>query len=70
MSDDLTPKPDHKFAFGLWTIGNLGRDPFGEATRPPIDPVDFIRGLAEIGAAKVGVPEAVVAFPRTLEVSL
>ena len=39
-----------KFAFGLWTIGNLGRDPFGDATRPPIDPVDFVRGLAEIGA--------------------
>ena len=50
MSDSLTPKPEHKFAFGLWTIGNLGRDPFGDATRPPIDPVDFIRGLAEIGA--------------------
>ena len=27
MSDSLTPKPEHKFAFGLWTIGNLGRDP-------------------------------------------
>jgi xylose isomerase len=39
-----------KFAFGLWTIGNRGRDPFGDATRPPIDPVDFVRGLAEIGA--------------------
>ena len=50
VSDDLSPKPEHKFAFGLWTIGNVGRDPFGEATRPPIDPVDFIRGLAEIGA--------------------
>lgn len=50
MSDDLTPKPEHKFAFGLWTIGHPGRDPFGDATRPPIDPVDFIRGLADIGA--------------------
>jgi xylose isomerase len=50
MSDDLTPKPEHKFAFGLWTIGHPGRDPFGDSTRPPIDPVDFIRGLAEIGA--------------------
>ena len=48
--DDLTPKPEHKFAFGLWTIGHPGSDPFGDATRPPIDPVDFIRGLAEIGA--------------------
>lgn len=50
MSDDLTPKPEHKFAFGLWTIAHPGSDPFGDATRPPIDPVDFIRGLAEIGA--------------------
>lgn len=50
MSDELQPKPEDRFAFGLWTIGHSGRDPFGEATRPPIDPVDFIRGLAEIGA--------------------
>jgi len=48
--DELEPKPEHKFAFGLWTIGHSGRDPFGDATRPPIDPVDFIRGLADIGA--------------------
>lgn len=41
---------DTKFAFGLWTIGHIGRDPFGDATRPSIDPVDFIRGLANIGA--------------------
>ena len=47
---DLQPKPEHKFAFGLWTIGHVGRDPFGDATRPPIDSLDFIRGLAEIGA--------------------
>ncbi|MDD2858321.1 MAG: xylose isomerase [Candidatus Nanopelagicales bacterium] len=50
MIDELEPKPEHKFAFGLWTIGHSGRDPFGDATRPPIDPVDFIRGLADIGA--------------------
>jgi len=47
---DLTPKPEHKFAFGMWTIGNLGRDPFGEATRPVIPAGDFVRGLADIGA--------------------
>ena len=50
MSDGLTPRPEHKFSFGLWTIGHPGRDPFGDATRPPIDPVDFVRGLADIGA--------------------
>jgi xylose isomerase len=46
----LDPTPEHRFAFGLWTIGHPGRDPFGDATRPPIDPVDFVRGLADIGA--------------------
>ena len=50
MPDEFSPKPEDKFAFGLWTIGHIGRDPFGDATRPSIDPVDFIRGLADIGA--------------------
>ena len=50
MTDELQPKPEDRFAFGLWTIGHIGRDPFGDATRPSIDPVDFIRGLADIGA--------------------
>lgn len=47
---DLTPTPEDKFAFGLWTIGHSGRDPFGEATRPPVPTADFLRGLADIGA--------------------
>jgi xylose isomerase len=47
---DLTPKPEHKFTFGLWTVGNPGRDPFGEPTRPPLDPVDSVERLAELGA--------------------
>jgi xylose isomerase len=38
------------FTFGLWTVGNRGRDPFGEPTRPPIDPVTIVHKLAEIGA--------------------
>ena len=49
-STRLTPVPDDKFAFGLWTIGHPGRDPFGDATRPPISTADFVRGLADIGA--------------------
>lgn len=44
------PTPQDRFAFGLWTIGHPGRDPFGESTRPPIDSADFVRGLADIGA--------------------
>ena len=33
-SDALTPRPEHHFTFGLWTVGNPGRDPFGEPVRP------------------------------------
>ena len=33
-----TPKPEHKFTFGLWTVGNRGRDPFGDFVRPILDP--------------------------------
>ena len=50
MSDALTPTPENKFAFGLWTIGHPGRDPFGDSTRPPVSTADFLRGLADIGA--------------------
>ena len=39
-----------RFTFGLWTVGNPGRDPFGEPTRPLRDPVDTVHGLADIGA--------------------
>ncbi len=45
-----TPKPEDKFTFGLWTVGNIGRDPFGEPTRPAIPPDDLVRLLAEVGA--------------------
>jgi xylose isomerase len=46
----LQPAPSHKFTFGLWTVGNRGRDPFGEFVRPPLDPVDAVRNLAKLGA--------------------
>jgi xylose isomerase len=48
--DALTPRPEHRFTFGLWTVGNPGRDPFGGPTRPPLDPVVSVRRLAELGA--------------------
>jgi xylose isomerase len=44
------PNADYKFTFGLWTVGNVGRDPFGEATRSPLGPVASVRLLAEAGA--------------------
>ncbi|GGP08964.1 xylose isomerase [Nonomuraea glycinis] len=50
MTDSLTPRPEHKFTFGLWTVGWQGRDPFGDATRPALDPVESVNKLAELGA--------------------
>lgn len=44
------PLPEHKFSFGLWTVGNRGRDPFGDAVRDTISPVDIVSLLAEVGA--------------------
>jgi xylose isomerase len=44
------PQPEHKFTFGLWTVGNRGRDPFGDFVRPPISPVAIVAMLAEVGA--------------------
>ncbi len=49
-NDSYQPKPEHKFSFGLWTIGNRGRDPFGDAVRPTISPVDIVKLLGEVGA--------------------
>jgi xylose isomerase len=50
MSTRFEPKPEHKFSFGLWTVGNRGRDPFGEAVRDTLTPVDAVKLLAEVGA--------------------
>jgi xylose isomerase len=44
------PRPEHKFSFGLWTVGNRGRDPFGDAVRPALSPVEAVRLLARVGA--------------------
>jgi len=46
----LTPRPEDRFSFGLWTVGWQARDPFGDATRPAIDPVETVHRLAELGA--------------------
>src|SRR3954447_24260513 len=46
----ITPRREHRFTFGLWTVGNPGRDPFGEPTRAPVDPVDTVHRLADLGA--------------------
>ena len=49
-SDPYTPTPDDHFTFGLWTVGNPGRDPFGNEVRAPLDPVDTVHHLADLGA--------------------
>jgi xylose isomerase len=44
------PKAEHKFSFGLWTLGNRGRDPFGDFVRPVLSPGGIVGTLAEVGA--------------------
>jgi len=50
MSDLYQPKPEHKFTFGLWTVGSVGRDPFGAPVRKSKSPVELVHLLAEVGA--------------------
>ncbi len=48
--EKYTPKPEDKFTFGLWTVGNTGRDPFGGPVREPKSPADLVYLLGEVGA--------------------
>lgn len=50
MSDKYIPKPEHKFTFGLWTVGNVGSDPFGAPVREKKSPIELVYLLAETGA--------------------
>src|ERR1700755_1671810 len=52
MTDKLayTPRPEHQFTFGLWTVGNVGRDPFGDPVRAVISPPRIVEQLAKLGA--------------------
>ena len=45
-----TPGPEHKFSFGLWTVGNPGSDPFGVRVRESRSPVQLVQLLGEVGA--------------------
>ena len=47
---DYSPKPEHKFTFGLWTVGSRGADPFGSATREYRTPAELVYLLGEVGA--------------------
>ena len=48
--EQFDPTPADRFTFGLWTVGNRGRDPFGNETRPPLDPIESVHRLADLGA--------------------
>jgi len=48
--DKYQPGPDDRFTFGLWTVANRGRDPFGDVVRPSLPPVEAVRLLREVGA--------------------
>jgi xylose isomerase len=50
MADAYTPRKEDKFTFGLWTVGNPGRDPFGDAVREPLSPNYIVKKLGELGA--------------------
>ena len=50
MPTSLRPTPQDHFTFGLWTVGWPARDPFGDPTRPALDPVETVHRLAELGA--------------------
>ncbi len=47
---DLIPKPEHKFTFGLWTVGSRGGDPFGSPVREAKTPVELVYLLDQVGA--------------------
>jgi xylose isomerase len=49
-SDQYAPRKEDKFSFGLWTVGNRGRDPFGDFVRPELKPVHSVKKLSELGA--------------------
>jgi xylose isomerase len=50
MTSAFDPSPADRFTFGLWTVGHRGRDPFGDPTRPVLEPVEAVRRLGAIGA--------------------
>jgi xylose isomerase len=50
MTEQFAPQKSDKFSFGLWTVGNVGHDPFGEPVRAVLDPVRIVHKLSELGA--------------------
>jgi xylose isomerase len=68
MTDQYTPQQSDKFTFGLWTVGAVGRDPFGDPVRSPLDPVYTVHKLAELGTYGVNLHDNdLVPHDATLE---
>lgn len=44
------PQKSDRFTFGLWTLGNPGRDPFGDPVRTGFSPVEIVEELGKMGA--------------------
>ena len=50
MAHLYEPQPEHKFSFGLWTVGNTGRDAFGDPVRAALSPIEIVHLISEVGA--------------------
>jgi xylose isomerase len=50
MASPYEPDPEHRFSFGLWTVGNTGGDPFGKPVRRALTPIEIVHLLKEVGA--------------------
>jgi xylose isomerase len=48
--DAFTPRPDHHFTFGLWTVGNRGGDTWGAPVRAAVPAPRIVHELAKLGA--------------------
>ncbi len=55
---------EDRFSFGLWTVGWTARDPFGEATRAPLDPLVAVEKLASAGCVR-GSPSTTTTWCRS-----
>src|ERR1051326_5645788 len=44
------PTREDHFTFGLWNVGNRGRDPFGVEVRGALAPTRIVEKLSELGA--------------------
>src|SRR4051794_32201518 len=49
MPGNYEPDPKMKFTFGLWTVGNIGRDPFGGPVRQQLTPPQIVELLGSVG---------------------